>query len=74
MKWCLEHGMGKNYPTYIRKAKRSGVTVRFSKDVNEWELFTKYLQESSDKRILLLTIHNTILNSLNIWEMIMRYA
>lgn len=50
MKWCLEHGMGKNYPTYIRKAKRAGVTVRFSKDLNDWKLFTKYLQESSDKK------------------------
>lgn len=50
MKWCQEHGMGKNYPTYIRKARKLGVTVRFSKDIKDWELFTKYLRESSDKK------------------------
>lgn len=50
LKWCEEHGMGKNYPTYIRKARRLGVNVRFSKDVKDWELFTKYLRESSNKK------------------------
>ncbi len=50
MKWCQEHGMGKNYPTYIRKARKLGVKVRFSKDVKDWELFTKYLKESSNKK------------------------
>lgn len=50
MAWCIEHGMGKNYPTYIRKARRAGVTVRFSKDISDWEMFTKYLEKSSDKK------------------------
>lgn len=50
LKWCEEHGMGKNYPTYIRKARRLGVEVRFSKDIKDWELFTKYLRESSNKK------------------------
>jgi len=50
MKWCQDNGMGKNYPTYIRKARKLGVKVRFSKDVRDWELFTKYLRESSNKK------------------------
>jgi lipid II:glycine glycyltransferase (peptidoglycan interpeptide bridge formation enzyme) len=50
MKWCQENGMGKNYPTYIRKARRLGVSVRFSKEKEDWKLFTRYLRESSNKK------------------------
>lgn len=48
MDWCKDHGMGKNYPTYIRKARRSGVTIRFSNDLPDWKLFTHYLHQSAD--------------------------
>ena len=46
--WCKENGMGKNYPTYIRKARRAGVTVRFSKELPDWKLFTHFLHNSAD--------------------------
>ena len=49
MQWCKEHGMGKNYPTYIRKARRMGLKVRFSKDISDWKLFTHYLSKSADR-------------------------
>lgn len=48
--WCKEHGMNKNYPTYIRKARKEGVTVHFSNDRRDWEEFTKYLSKSSEDK------------------------
>lgn len=48
--WCREHGMVDNYPKYIRKAKRDGVEISFSKDRNDWELFHKYLTESGKRK------------------------
>lgn len=48
--WCKEHGMSKNYSTYIRKARKEGLTVRFSKDIKDWENFTKYLSKSSSEK------------------------
>lgn len=50
LEWCQEHGMNKNYPTYIRKAKRMGVEVRFSKELPDWKLFTHYLSKSSEQK------------------------
>lgn len=50
MDWCKQMGMGKNYPTYIRKARKAGVSVRFSDDISDWKLFTRYLQKSSDTK------------------------
>ncbi|HBB64392.1 MAG: methicillin resistance protein [candidate division WS6 bacterium GW2011_GWC1_33_20] len=50
MDWCEAHGMGKNYPTYIRKARKLGVTIRFSKDLPDWKVFTHYLAKSSDQK------------------------
>ncbi len=50
MNWCEVHGMNKNYPTYIRKAKRAGVQIRFSKELPDWKLFTHYLNKSSDQK------------------------
>jgi len=49
MEWCKDHGMGKNYPTYIRKARRMGLKVRFSRDISDWKLFTHYLSKSADR-------------------------
>lgn len=48
--WCKQHGMGKNYPTYIRKARREGVTISFSKELEDWKLFHKYLTQSGEKK------------------------
>ena len=48
--WCESNGMGKNYPTYIRKARRSGVQIKFSKELPDWKLFTHYLSKSSDQK------------------------
>jgi lipid II:glycine glycyltransferase (peptidoglycan interpeptide bridge formation enzyme) len=48
--WCKEHGMSKNYSTYIRKARKEGLTVRFSKDIKDWESFTNYLSKSSSEK------------------------
>ena len=50
MEWCKSNGMGKNYPTYIRKARRSGVSVRFSDELPDWKLFTHYLHQSADAK------------------------
>lgn len=50
MDWCMDHGMNKNYPTYIRKARRLGVQVKFSKELPDWKLFTHYLAKSSDQK------------------------
>jgi lipid II:glycine glycyltransferase (peptidoglycan interpeptide bridge formation enzyme) len=50
MDWCQSHGMNKNYPTYIRKARKSGVQVKFSKELPDWKLFTHYLNKSSDQK------------------------
>ena len=50
MEWCKEHGMNKNYPTYIRKAKKLGVEVKFSQELPDWKLFTHYLNKSSEQK------------------------
>jgi lipid II:glycine glycyltransferase (peptidoglycan interpeptide bridge formation enzyme) len=50
MDWCQDHGMHKNYPTYIRKAKRLGLEVKFSKELPDWKLFTHYLSKSSESK------------------------
>ncbi|MDD3474963.1 MAG: peptidoglycan bridge formation glycyltransferase FemA/FemB family protein, partial [Candidatus Dojkabacteria bacterium] len=49
-KWCKEHGMNKNYPTYIRKARRDGVEITFSKDKKDWDLFQTYLKISGRRK------------------------
>lgn len=49
-KWCKEHGMSKNYPTYIRKARRDGVEISFSKDRKDWDLFHTYLKISGRRK------------------------
>jgi lipid II:glycine glycyltransferase (peptidoglycan interpeptide bridge formation enzyme) len=49
-KWCREHGMSKNYPTYIRRARRKGVKVEFSKEKKDWDLFHTYLQLSGENK------------------------
>ena len=48
--WCQDHGMHKNYPTYIRRARRLGVKVKFSKELPDWKLFTHYLMKSSETK------------------------
>ncbi|MDX9739197.1 MAG: peptidoglycan bridge formation glycyltransferase FemA/FemB family protein [Candidatus Dojkabacteria bacterium] len=50
MEWCQSHGMHKNYPTYIRKAKKLGLEVKFSKELPDWKLFTHYLSKSSESK------------------------
>lgn len=50
MGWCKDNGMGKNYPTYIRKARKMGISVRFSKESSDWEMFTRYLTKSANKK------------------------
>jgi lipid II:glycine glycyltransferase (peptidoglycan interpeptide bridge formation enzyme) len=50
MEWCKENGMSKNYPTYIRKARKMGIKVRFSKDISDWKVFAHYLRKSSNKK------------------------
>ncbi len=50
MQWCEDHGMSKNYPTYIRKARRLGVEVKFSNELPDWKLFTHYLAKSSEDK------------------------
>lgn len=54
--WCKERGMSKNYRTYIRKARKEGLSVRFSNDVGDWEYFTEYLSRSADSKEFV--IHN----------------
>jgi lipid II:glycine glycyltransferase (peptidoglycan interpeptide bridge formation enzyme) len=49
-KWCKDHGMSKNYPTYIRRARRKGVEVKFSKEKKDWDLFHTYLKLSGEKK------------------------
>lgn len=48
--WCKAHGMSKNYPTYIRKARREGIQISFSKKLEDWELFHSYLIKSGEKK------------------------
>lgn len=48
--WCKEHGMSKNYPTYIRKARRNGVEIEFSKEQKDWDLFHTYLKYSGRRK------------------------
>jgi lipid II:glycine glycyltransferase (peptidoglycan interpeptide bridge formation enzyme) len=48
--WCKEHGMSKNYPTYIRKARREGVEISFSKEKEDWDLFHTYLTISGRRK------------------------
>ncbi len=50
LEWCKSNGMGKNYPTYIRKARKEGVHVRFSNEISDWEQFTYYLSKSADAK------------------------
>lgn len=56
LEWCKDHGMSKNYPTYIRKSRKEGVTVRFSDDINDWKMFTEYLTRSAETKEF--AIHN----------------
>lgn len=48
--WCKTHDMSKNYPTYIRKARKEGVEISFSKDLEDWKLFHSYLTKSGEKK------------------------
>jgi lipid II:glycine glycyltransferase (peptidoglycan interpeptide bridge formation enzyme) len=48
--WCKEHGMSKNYPTYIRRARRKGVEIQFSKERKDWDLFHTYLKFSGERK------------------------
>jgi lipid II:glycine glycyltransferase (peptidoglycan interpeptide bridge formation enzyme) len=48
--WCKEHGMSKNYPTYIRRARKKGVEISFSKDRKDWDLFHTYLKLSGERK------------------------
>ena len=48
--WCKENGMGKNYPTYIRKARHSGIEIEFSKEQKDWDLFHTYLKYSGQRK------------------------
>lgn len=48
--WCKEHGMSKNYPTYIRKARKEGIEISFSKELSDWELFHTYLTRSGERK------------------------
>jgi lipid II:glycine glycyltransferase (peptidoglycan interpeptide bridge formation enzyme) len=48
--WCKEHGMSKNYPTYIRKARREGIDISFSNNIEDWKLFHTYLQKSGERK------------------------
>jgi lipid II:glycine glycyltransferase (peptidoglycan interpeptide bridge formation enzyme) len=48
--WCKENGMSSNYPTYIRRARRKGVEIEFSKDRKDWDLFHTYLKISGERK------------------------
>jgi lipid II:glycine glycyltransferase (peptidoglycan interpeptide bridge formation enzyme) len=48
--WCKKHGMSKNYRTYIRRARRKGVKIKFSKDKKDWDLFHTYLTLSGQRK------------------------
>lgn len=48
--WCKKHGMSKNYPTYIRRARKKGVEVEFSKKLKDWDLFHTYLKLSGERK------------------------
>ena len=50
LKWCKEHGMSKNYPTYIRKARKEGVEITFSKEERDWDVFHTYLKLSGRRK------------------------
>ncbi|MCK9415086.1 MAG: peptidoglycan bridge formation glycyltransferase FemA/FemB family protein [Candidatus Dojkabacteria bacterium] len=50
LRWCKEHGMSKNYPTYIRKARHSGIEIEFSKEQKDWDLFHTYLKYSGQRK------------------------
>jgi lipid II:glycine glycyltransferase (peptidoglycan interpeptide bridge formation enzyme) len=48
--WCKEHGMSSNYPTYIRRARKKGVEIEFSKEKRDWDLFHTYLKMSGERK------------------------
>ena len=48
--WCKSHGMSKNYPTYIRKARKEDIQISFSKELSDWILFHKYLIKSGERK------------------------
>jgi peptidoglycan pentaglycine glycine transferase (the first glycine) len=48
--WCKENGMSKNYPTYIRRARRKGVEIEFSQKEKDWDLFHTYLKLSGQRK------------------------
>jgi lipid II:glycine glycyltransferase (peptidoglycan interpeptide bridge formation enzyme) len=48
--WCKEHGMSSNYPTYIRRARRKGVEITFSKEKKDWDLFYTYLKIGGQRK------------------------
>ena len=48
--WCKDHGMSKNYPTYIRKGRRNGIEIEFSKKEKDWDLFHTYLKLSGQRK------------------------
>ena len=48
--WCKEHGMSSNYPTYIRRARRKGVEITFSKEKKDWDLFYTYLKIGAQRK------------------------
>jgi lipid II:glycine glycyltransferase (peptidoglycan interpeptide bridge formation enzyme) len=50
IKWCRENGMNKNYPTYLRKAKKLGLKVEFSQELPDWKLFTHYLKKNASEK------------------------
>jgi len=48
--WCKENGMSKNYSTYIRRARKKGVEILFSKERKDWDLFHTYLKLSGRRK------------------------
>lgn len=48
--WCKAHGMSKNNPTYIKKARRDGVEITFSNNQDDWKSFYSCLSKSGNKK------------------------
>lgn len=50
LEWCKKNNMSKNYPTYIRKARREDIQISFSNNLEDWKLFHTYLQRSGERK------------------------
>lgn len=48
--WMKEHGMRKNVPYYLRRAKRDGATVRVSDSTKDLETLTKLLEGLRERK------------------------